>query len=440
MSQFLIAIVGRPNVGKSRLYNRLSQTSQAIVHDYEGVTRDRQYARGEWYTKRFTVIDTGGFVPDSDEPMLSQMREQAQIAMEEADAIIFMMDGRAGLTNSDREIAHMLRLAERPVFHVVNKIDSPNKAPEVLGDFYELGVELYPLSAEHGPGLDGVMDAIAELIPAPEEDSEDLPYARVAVVGKPNAGKSSMINKMLGEDRLLTSDVAGTTRDSVDTMITRGDREYLVIDTAGLRRKRSISLELEQFAVVQAIRSLDRADVALLVVDAQTGLTNQDKKIASVIVSRGCACIILVNKWDVVEKDTYTADTFRKEIHHQMPFMAWAPVLFVSALSGQRVHKILEAVDEAFDRYTERVSTSELNRFLEKCTAMHSPPVMKGRRLKFYFMSQVAVRPPAFVYMVNYPEAVPDSYRSYLENRLREEYDFEGTPVRTMIRARRRRE
>ncbi len=440
MSEFLIAIVGRPNVGKSRLFNRLSQTSQAIVHDFEGVTRDRQYARGEWYTKRFTVIDTGGFVPDSDEPMLAQMREQAQIAMDEADAVLFMMDGRAGLTSADREIADMLRMTEQPVFHVVNKIDSPTRAPEFLTEFYELGVDLFALSAEHGPGLDDVMDAIAALIPPPEEDEEDPPYARVAVVGKPNAGKSSMINKMLGQDRLLTSDVAGTTRDAVDTMITRGDREYLVIDTAGLRRKRSIKLELEQFSVVQAIRSLDRADVALLVIDGEQGLTGQDKKIASVVVSRGCACVILVNKWDAVEKDSYTADEMRKEIYHQMPFMSWAPVLFVSALTGQRVHKVLDAVDQVFDRYIQRVPTSELNRFLEKCLAMHSPPVQKGRRLKFYFMSQVATRPPAFVYMVNYPEAVPDSYRSYLENRLREEYDFEGTPVRTMVRARRRRE
>lgn len=440
MGRFLVALVGRPNVGKSRLFNRLSTTTKAIVHDFEGVTRDRQYARGEWYNKRFTVIDTGGFVPSSDEPMLMQMRRQAQLAIEEADAIIFMMDGRMGFATGDQEIAQMLRMTDKPVFHVINKIDGPSQKDTMLADFYHMGVQLYPLSAEHGPGLDDLMDDIALHIPADAEHEEELPFARVAFVGKPNAGKSSLINALLGEDRLLTSDVPGTTRDSVDTMLTAKDgKEYMLIDTAGLRRKRSISEDLEQFSVVQAIRSLDRADVAILVLDATLGLSMQEKKIASVIAGRGCACVIVVNKWDLMEKDSFTADTIRKELAEEMPYMNWAPVIFTSALTRQRVFKILESVDQVFENYTKRVTTSSFNKFLEKALLMHSPPVTQNRRIKFYYGSQVATRPPAFVYMVNYPDNVPDSYKRFLENRLREEFDFDGTPIRTMLRARRRR-
>lgn len=437
---FMIAIVGRPNVGKSRMFNRLSATNQAIVHDYEGVTRDRQYARGEWYNKHFTVIDTGGFIPDSEDEMLVSMRSQARLAIEEADAIMFLMDGRAGLTPADTEIAGFLRESQKPIFHVVNKCDSPKQQVEFLSEFYALGVDLFPMSAEHGPGLDGVMDAIAEIIPETPAEELEPPYARIAVVGKPNAGKSSLINKLLGEDRLLTSDVAGTTRDSIDMMIEREDKQYLVIDTAGLRRKKRISAELEHFAVIQAIRSIDRADVALLVIDASKGLSGQDKKIAGVIANRGRACVIVVNKWDKVQKDSLTADQWREALINEMPYMHWAPIVFTSALTGKRVQRILEHVDFVFDRYTRREKTSNLNKFLEKALALHSPPVVKNRRLKFYFASQVATRPPSFVFMVNHPDSVPDSYKRFLENRLREEFDFDGTPVRLMMRARRRRE
>lgn len=441
MSRFLIALVGRPNVGKSRLFNRLSTTTKAIVHDFEGVTRDRQYARGEWYSKRFTVIDTGGFVPSSEEPMLMQMRRQAQLAIEEADAIVFMMDGRMGLATGDLEIAQMLRQTDKPVFHVINKVDAPTQRDTMLADFYQLGVPLYALSAEHGPGLDALMDDVAEHIPSDADHAEELPFARVAFVGKPNAGKSSLINALLGEERLLTSDIPGTTRDSVDTMLTAKDgKQYMLIDTAGLRRKRSISEDLEQYSVVQAIRSIDRADVAILVLDGSRGLSMQEKKIASVVASRGCACVIVVNKWDLVEKDSFTADQIRKEIAEEMPFMDWAPIIFTSAKTRQRVFKILEGVDSVFANYTKRISTSAMNKFIESAIALHSPPVTQNRRVKFYFGSQVATRPPAFVYMVNYPDNVPDSYKRFLENRLREQFDFEGTPIRTMMRARRRRE
>ncbi|MEC9442130.1 MAG: ribosome biogenesis GTPase Der [Myxococcota bacterium] len=437
---FIIAIVGRPNVGKSRMFNRLSSTTKAIVHDYEGVTRDRQYARGEWYGKNYTIIDTGGFLPTTEEPMLVSMRLQAQLAIEEADAILFMMDGRAGITNGDREIATMLRQTEKPVFHIVNKLDSPGDQTTALSDFFELGMDLFPLSAEHGPGIDALMDTVAEIIPAEEDEEEESPHARICVVGKPNAGKSSIINKLLGEDRLLTSDVAGTTRDSVDTTIFVDDKQYVVIDTAGLRRKRSISEQLEHYAVVQAIKSIDRADVAIIVIDAKKGLTSQDKKIAAVVANRGRACIFVVNKWDLIDKDSKTVDEWRKALYHEMPFLDWAPVLFTSALTGKRVQKILENVDHVFERYTHRIRTSELNRFLEKSIAMHNPPVQQNKRIRFYFASQVASRPPAFVFMVNHPEIVPDSYKRYLENRLREDFDFHGTPLKIMMRARRRRE
>ncbi len=437
---FVIAIVGRPNVGKSRLFNRLSSTVEAIVHDQEGVTRDRQYAQGSWYDKEYTIIDTGGFLPSTEEPMLVSMRRQATLAIEEADAIIFMMDGRAGLTSSDIEIAELLRSATKPVFHVVNKVDAPLRAHEYTPEFYELGADLYPLSAEHGPGLDELMTDIIEHIPERDPDEEPPPFARVAVVGKPNAGKSSLINQMLGEERLLISDVAGTTRDSIDTHIDYEDKEYLFIDTAGLRKKKKVSEELEHFAVVQAIKSIDRADVALMVIDASKGVTSQDKKIAGVIANRGRACVIVINKWDLVAKDSYTADEWREAIYREMPWMKWAPIVLCSALTGKRTHTIFARVDHVYDRFIKRVTTSKINQYLERSVAMHSPPMQSNRRVKFYYASQVATRPPAFVFMVNFPDLIPESYVRFLENRLREDFDFEGTPIRMIMRSRRRRD
>jgi GTP-binding protein len=433
---FLIAIVGRPNVGKSRLFNRISQTGDAIVYDFEGVTRDRQYADGEWYDKRYTVIDTGGFVPEAQAGMLYQMRNQAQLAMDEADVIVFMLDSRAGVLPADLEITRMLRQSTKPVLFAVNKIDSPHNPEQYLGEFYSLGTELYPISAEHGHGVSRLMDAVCEFIPESEEDGAPPPFARVAVVGKPNAGKSSTINALLGEDRLLTDDVAGTTRDAIDTRITRGEQEYLVIDTAGLRRKKKISEQLEEYAVVQAIRSIDRSDVVLFVVDAIEGITWQDKKIADVIQNRGRACVILVNKWDLVEKDTGTAGEYVRAIEHEMPFMAFAPIVFTSALTGQRIHKILDFVDRVFEQYNTRISTAETNRFLEQALAQHSPPMHKKRPVKFYYASQVATRPPTFLFSVNRADGVKPSYRRYLVNKLRETYGFEGTPIKTVLRGR----
>ncbi|TXD33059.1 ribosome biogenesis GTPase Der [Lujinxingia vulgaris] len=436
---FMIAIVGRPNVGKSRLFNRLIESQTAIVHDFEGVTRDRQYGDGEWFGRPFTVVDTGGFVPRSEDPMLQQMRHQAQLAVDEADAIIFVVDGRAGLAGADQEIFELLRTTDKPVFLAVNKIDTWTGQEQFLADFYQLGVPLYSLSAEHGIGLDPLMDDVMEDAPKGEV-LKDEPFARIAVVGKPNAGKSSTINALLGENRLLTSDVAGTTRDSIDTMVRVDGKEYLVIDTAGLRRKRSISQRLEEFSVVQAIRSIDRADVALLVLDATQPISTQDKKIASVVQNRGRGCVILVNKWDLVEKDTNTAGEYVKSLRQELQFVDYAPVIFVSALTGQRVHKILGAVDTVFEQYTRRVQTSELNRFLEGAVARHSPPMHGNRRAKFFYISQVATRPPTFMFSVNYVEAVAPSYRKYLENQLREAYTFEGVPLRTVLRPRQQRD
>ena len=423
-------------MGKSRLFNRLSKEGDAIVHDSEGVTRDRQYADGEWYDKRYTVIDTGGFVPEAQAGMLAQMRVQAQIAMEEADVIIFMVDSRAGVVPADREITAMLRQSTKPVFCAVNKIDSPHQPEQYLGEFYKLGMQLYPLSAEHGHGISNLMDEICGLIPSSDELPAEPPYARVAVVGKPNAGKSSLVNGLLGQNRLLTDDVAGTTRDAIDTHITRGDQEYLVIDTAGLRRKTKISEQLEEYAVFQAIRSIDRSDVVLFVVDAIEGITWQDKKIADVIHNRGRACVIVVNKWDLVDKEVSTAGEYVKAIEREMPFMAFAPIIFISAKTGQRLHKIFDFVDGAFEQFNMRISTAETNRFLEQALGQHSPPMHKKRPVKFYYASQVATRPPTFLFSVNRADGVKPSYRRYLVNKLREIYGFEGTPIRTVLRGR----
>ncbi len=432
----IVAIVGRPNVGKSRLFNQLCEQDRAIVHDFEGVTRDRQYADAEWFGKEYTVIDTGGFVPQTEEPMLQSMRAQAQLAIEEADVIIFMMDGRAGLLVGDRDIAGMLRQSEKPVFYAVNKADNVRTQDQFLSDFFELGVPLFAISAEHGHGVDALMDEVAEKLPKFEGLPEDDPTIRIAVVGKPNAGKSSTVNALLGEERLLTSDEPGTTRDAIDTRITVEDRDYLVIDTAGLRRKSSISQKLEEYSVVQAIRSIDRADVVLFVVDATEGVTQQDKKIAAVAANRGRAVVVIINKWDLVEKTTESAGEFVKEFHYQVPFLEWAPIIFTSAATGQRVHKILPLVDKVFEQYTARIKTSDVNKFMEMVVVRHSPPVYRNVKLKFYYASQVATRPPTFMFVVNRPAGLAPSYRRFLVNQIREEFGFEGTPIKTIARAR----
>ncbi len=431
----IIAIVGRPNVGKSRLFNRLTVGQDAIVHDEEGVTRDRQYGDGDWDGKPYTVVDTGGFIPNADDPILQQMRQQVQLAIEEADSIVFVVDGRAGMTAADEEIFAMLRQTDKPVHVAVNKVDRWTQQDEFLLDFYQWGRELYAVSAEHGMGLEELMDVVMEFVEEAEELEEEL-FARIAVVGKPNVGKSSLINSVLGEDRLLTSDVAGTTRDSIDTRVVAGEKEYLLIDTAGLRRKDNISLKLEEYAVMQAIRSIDRADIALLVLDATEEVSKQDKRIASVVQNRGRGCVIVVNKWDLISKTAQTAGDYVEYLRQELNFISYAPVLFVSALTGQRVQKVFDAVDAAFEQYIRRIPTAEVNRFLEKAVARHQPPTYQNKRPKFYYATQVGTRPPAFMFSVNSSTAVAPSYRRYLVNKLREEYGFEGVPIRTVMRKR----
>lgn len=433
---FIIAIVGRPNVGKSRLFNRLTDAPSAIVHDTEGVTRDRQYGDGTWYERRYTVVDTGGFVPQTDDPMLRQMRQQAQLALDEADAIFFVVDGREGLTAADDEIGTMLRRSDKPVFGVVNKVDRWTGQEEFLVDFYELGLDLYPVSAEHGVGIEELMDSVTDEIPDDEEHDE-TPFARLAVVGKPNVGKSSLVNAFLGEDRLLTSEVAGTTRDSVDTRVVIDDeREYLVMDTAGLRRKSKVSEELEEYSVIHAIRSIDRADIALLVLDPTDELSRQDKKIATVIQNRGRGCVLVVNKWDLIEKTGDTAGEFAHFLRHDLGFVDYAPIVFVSALTGQRVHGVFDVVDEVFEQYQRRIPTSEVNNFLEAAVARHSPPTHNNKRPNLFYATQVGTRPPSFMFSVNSPKAVAPAYRKYLTNQLRETYGFNGVPIQTVFRKR----
>lgn len=433
----LIAIVGRPNVGKSRLFNRLTGSRDAIVEDTPGVTRDRQYGEGVWYGKAFAVVDTGGFEPDSEDVLLSQMREQAQLALEEAELVFFVMDGRAGLNPLDEEIARILRVSDKMVFPVVNKIDGPRLEDEVP-EFYALGFErLYPVSAEHGYLIDELMDDVLDFLPNIDKvgpSQEDDALLKVAVVGKPNAGKSSLINQVLGEDRLLTSDIPGTTRDAIDSLVKRDGQEYLFIDTAGIRRKRSISLLLEKYAVVKAFKAIDRADVVLFVIDATEGLSDQDRRLINIARQKGRPHAILVNKWDLVEKDTNTAGEWVKQVREKLRSDSDLPVVFISALTGQRIHRIFPLMRDLYDQWSRRIATSPLNRWFEQLTRRFAPPVHKGRKIKVYYMSQVAIRPPTFMISVNHPDAVPESYKRFLMNRLREDFEFEGTPLKIFFR------
>ena len=441
MSLPLVAIVGRPNTGKSRLFNRLIGSRKAIVEDYEGVTRDRNYGEMEWYGHRLNLVDTGGFDPDSEDVLLSAMRQQAQLAIDEADVVILLLDGRSGLMPADWEIANMLRRSGKPVFHTVNKID--NATQELLvAEFHELGVDaLYPISAEHGIGVDDLLDAICEPLGPPPEDLEeevDQDETRIAVVGRPNVGKSTLINSLLGSDRLLTSNIPGTTRDSIDSVLEVDGHRYVLIDTAGVRRRRSISLVLEKFSVVRSFKSIDRAQVVVFVIDGPEGPTDQDARLLRMAEEKGRAVVLLVNKWDLIDKTERTSGEYATALQEKFPFLSYAHIEFVSALTGQRVQRVLERAREARTNWSRRFTTGDVNRFLRDAVLQLQPPVHRNRRVKFYYGTQVQASPPTFMFVCNYPKSVPDHYKRYLINQLRVAFDFKGSPVKAFYRPRRK--
>ena len=426
----VVAIVGRPNVGKSTLFNRILGRRMAIVEDIPGVTRDRNYAEVSRYAKRFTLIDTGGFEPASNDRLLSQMREQSQLAIEEADIILFLMDGREGLTPADEEVAGMLRQVGKPVLFVVNKVDGPNQEA-ALGEFYALGVnDLYPVSAEHRLGVGTLIDEVLELLPEQEEGQESLTETRLSIIGRPNVGKSSLVNRMLGYERVVANPTAGTTRDSVDTPFIYNEKRYVLIDTAGIRRKGRVSQKLEKYSVIHALKALDRTHVALVVIDAEEGITDQDLTIAGYAHERGRAVILIVNKWDLVKKDNSTMGDYIKDVRDAFKFLPDSPIHFVSALTGQRINKIMVDVEMVSDEFNRKVSTAELNRVLKDAEINHPPPMFRGRRLKLFYATQTAVRPPTFIIFVNKSEGIHFSYERYLMNCLRQAFGFVACPIR----------
>ncbi len=415
-------------MGKSTLYNRLTKTRDAIVHNMPGVTRDRNYGEVDWYGKRFTLIDTGGFEPVSTDRLLAQMREQTQLAIEEADSIIFLMDGREGPTPTDEAIFEMLRRIKKPVYFVINKIDGEQQEEDAY-DFYNLGMEtMLTISAEHKRGIDDLMQSVIGELPD-KETTEDENVVRVSIIGRPNVGKSSLVNRLLGTKRLLVSDVPGTTRDSVDTLLDRGEKKYLLVDTAGIRRKSKVSERLEKYTIVKALSAIDRCDVVVLLIDAAEGVTEQDVKVAGYAHERGRSSVIAVNKWDLVEKDNETVGLYVERLKEDLKYMSYAPIVFISALTGQRATKILDLIDKVREQYDKRVATGELNRVISEAEERHHPPSHQGKFVKLYYATQVTASPPTFVIFTNHPEGIHFSYRRYLENKIREAFGFEGTPL-----------
>ncbi len=433
----IVAVVGRPNVGKSTLFNALAGEKIAIVKDTPGITRDRIYADVSWLDRNFTLIDTGGIEPDSKDIILSQMRAQAEIAIETADVIIFLVDVKQGLVDADSKVADMLRRAKKPVVLVVNKVDSLQKYMADVYEFYNLGIgDPIAVSAANRLGLGDMLDEVMKYFPETEAEDEEDERPRVAIVGKPNVGKSSLINKLLGEERLIVSDIAGTTRDAVDTEVTYKGREYVFIDTAGLRRKNKIKEDLERYMIVRTVSAVERADVVVLVIDAVEGVTEQDAKIAGIAHERGKAVIIAVNKWDAVEKDDKTIYRVTEKVRNTLAYMPYAELLFVSVKTGQRLNKLFDTIDMVSQNHAMRVATGVLNEIMAEAVAMQQPPTDKGKRLKLYYITQVAVKPPTFVIFVNDKELMHFSYTRYIENQIRETFGFKGTPLRFIIRER----
>lgn len=433
----IVAIVGRPNVGKSTLFNKIAGKDISIVKDTPGVTRDRIYADAEWLGKNFTIIDTGGIEPNTSDIILASMREQAETAIETADVIMFIVDGRAGLVDADNEVAQMLRKSAKPVVLVVNKIDSIAKQQADVYEFYNLGLgDPIAISAANQTGIGDLLDEVTAKFPenTPGEDDDDTP--RVAIVGKPNVGKSSIINKLLGEQRVIVSDIAGTTRDAIDTRVKRNGKDYIMIDTAGIRRKSRIKEDLEHYSIVRTVTAVERADVVVLVIDASEGVTEQDAKIAGIAHERGKGMIIVVNKWDLVEKDDKTMKEHTDKIRNVLAFMPYAQLLFVSALTGQRLNKLFDMIDVVIENHALRISTGVLNDILAEAIALQQPPSDKGRRLKLFYITQVAVKPPTFIIFVNSKKLMHYSYQRYIENKLREAFGFVGTPLHFIIRER----
>ena len=437
MSKPIVAIVGRPNVGKSTLFNVLAGETISIVKDTPGVTRDRIYADCSWLNMNFTLVDTGGIEPDSKDIILSQMREQAQIAIDTADVIVFITDVRQGLVDADSKVADMLRRSGKPIVLVVNKVDSFEKFMPDVYEFYNLGIgDPHPVSAASRLGIGDMLDAVAEYFPEQSGEEEEDERPRVAIVGKPNVGKSSIINKLLGEDRVIVSDVAGTTRDAIDTDIVHDGREYVFIDTAGLRRKNKIKEEIERYSIIRTVTAVERADVVLVVIDAVEGVTEQDAKIAGIAHERGKGIIVVVNKWDAIEKNDKTMREYEKEVRRVLSFMPYAEIMYVSAKSGQRLPKLYDMIDMVIANQTLRVATGVLNEIMSEAVAMQQPPSDKGKRLKLYYITQVSVKPPTFVIFVNDKELMHFSYTRYLENKIREAFGFKGTSLRFFIRER----
>ncbi len=435
MPKPLIAIVGRPNVGKSMLFNKLAGERLSIVEDTPGVTRDRLYAESEWRNRKFNLVDTGGIEPGTDSEILSFMREQAEIAIDNATVIIFVCDIKTGMTASDQDVANLLLRSGKPVVLAVNKMDSVGPTNPDVYEFYNLGLgDPIPVSSVHGHGTGDLLDECFKYFPPAEEEEEESDTIKVAVIGKPNVGKSSLVNRILGEERVIVSDVAGTTRDAVDSYFENDKGKYIFIDTAGMRKKSKVDDRIEKFSVLRATMAIERSDVCLIMIDANDGVTDQDTKVAGLAHEAGKACIIVVNKWDTLEKDDKTMDKMRKDIQRDLSYMTYAPILFISAKTGQRVDRLFELINYVCDQAAMRITTGMLNTVLADATARVQPPTDKGRRLKIYYMTQVGVKPPHFVVFCNDAQLFHFSYQRYIENQIRNTFGLEGTPVRLTVR------